>query len=393
MTNDSIRRILTVPKRSFFLFGARGTGKSTWLKQKFQNTLFFDLLKSSLYLELVQNPSRLEAMAGSLPEGSWIVIDEIQKIPELLNEVHRLIEDRKWNFALSGSSARKLKRKGVDLLAGRALTRNFFPFSFVEIEDVFDLNISLEWGMMPLIQTSRGEAADLLSAYVDTYIKEEIREEGIIRKLSPFLRFLGVAGILNGQVINSLNIAREAAVPRSNVDSYFSILQDTLVGTFLPAYRPNLKVREQSHPKFYWFDPGVARAASGFLFQPVGRLWLGTALETFIFNELRIYNQSSGRNFPVYYYRTAAGSEIDFVIETRKKNPDSNPHVVCIEIKLSDKWKNEWEKAVRSIAGESNIEVDRMIGVYTGSQRYDFGKFQVMPVIDFLKDLHAGNIY
>jgi predicted AAA+ superfamily ATPase len=393
MSNNGIRRILPVPKRSFFLFGARGTGKSTWLKQKFSNTMYFDLLKSSLYLELSQNPSKLEAMSGALPAGSWIVIDEIQKIPELLNEVHRLIENRKWNFALSGSSARKLKRKGVDLLAGRAVTRNFFPFSFAEIEDIFDLNVSLEWGMMPTVQMSRDESADLLSAYVDTYIKEEIREEGIIRKLSPFLRFLGVAGILNGQVINSLNISREAAVPRSNVDSYFSILQDTLLGTFLPAYRPNLKVREQSHPKFYWFDSGVARAAAGFLFQPVDRLWLGTSLETFIYNELRIYNQLSGRNFPIYYYRTAAGSEIDFVIETRKRQLDAKPHVVCIEVKMAEKWKSEWEKSIRSLDGENNIVADKMIGVYTGSQRYIFGKFQVMPVTDFLKDLYSGNIY
>ena len=391
MPNNSIKRILSAPKRSFFLFGARGTGKSTWLRQKFSDTMYFDLLKSSLYLELSQNPSKLESMAGPLPVDSWIVIDEIQKIPELLNEVHRLIE--KWNFALSGSSARKLKRKGVDLLAGRALTRNFFPFSFAEIKDVFDLNVSLEWGMMPTVQMSRGEAADLLSAYVDTYIKEEIREEGIIRKLSPFLRFLGVAGILNGQVINSLNISREAALPRSNVDSYFSILQDTLLGAFLPAYRPNLKVREQSHPKFYWFDSGAARAAAGFLFQPVDRLWLGTSLETLILNELKIYNQISARNFPIYYYRTAAGSEIDFVIETRKRQLDTKPHIVCIEFKLSDKWKNEWERPIRSLDGEDNIVVDKMIGVYNGTQRYDFNKFQVMPVTDFLKDLYSGNIY
>jgi len=202
-----------------------------------------------------------------------------------------------------------------------------------------------------------------------------------------------VAGILNGQIINSLNIAREAAVPRSNVDSYFSILQDTLLGNFLPAYRPNLKVREQSHPKFYWFDPGVARAAAGFLFQPVDRLWLGTSLETFIFSELRIYNQLSGRNFPIYYYRTASGTEIDFVIETRKRQLDAKPHVICIEIKLSEKWKNEWEKAILSFNGENKIVVDKMIGVYTGAQRYAFNNFQVMPVLDFLNDLYSGNIY
>jgi len=332
-------------------------------------------------------------MIGNIPENSWLVIDEIQKIPDLLSEVHRLIEDRRWSFALSGSSARKLRRKGVDLLAGRALTRNFFPFSFIELADIFDLDFCLEWGMMPLVQTSRDEAADLLSAYVETYIKEEIREEGIIRKLSPFLRFLGVAGMLNAQLVNSLNIAREAAVPRSNVDSYFSILQDTLIGDFLPAYRPNLKVREQTHPKFYWFDSGVARAAAGLLNQKPDRFWLGTALETFILSELKIYNQISGKSFPIFYYKTAAGSEIDFVIETKKKSAGGKAQIICIEVKLSEKWKNEWEKPIRSLSEEKNIEVDKMIGIYNGSQRYVFDDFLVYPVKDFLNDLHLGKIY
>lgn len=389
---ENVKRIIEVPRRSFFLFGPRGTGKSTWLKQKFPGYLFLDLLKTSLFLELSQNPSRLEAIGGDLPQNSWVVIDEIQKIPDLLNEVHRLIEDRRWNFAISGSSARKLRRKGVDLLAGRALTRNFFPFSYLETKDFFDLGFSLEWGMMPVVQTSRGEAADFLSSYVDTYIKEEIREEGLIRKLAPFLRFLSIAGMLNGQVVNSLNIARDAAASRSSVDSYFSILQDTLLGFFLPAYRPSLKVREQSHPKFYWFDSGVARGAAGLLSQPVDRAWLGTSLETLLLSEIRIYNQTSSKNLPVYYYKTAAGSEIDFVIETRKRQNDSKPHVVCIEVKLSDKWKNEWEKPIRSFKGGNQIEVDRMIGVYAGSQRYVFNQFYVFPVKDFLDELHSGKI-
>ena len=390
---NAIERVLPPPKRSFFLFGPRGTGKSTWLRQKLPNIPYIDLLNSSLYLELSRHPSRLEAIIGNLPKNSWIVIDEIQKIPELLDEVHRLIENKKWNFALSGSSARKLKRKGVNLLAGRALTRQFFPFSYIEIADSFDLNFSLEWGMLPFVQTAKDEAIDLLASYVETYIKEEIREEGVIRKLSPFLRFLSVAGMLNAQVVNSVNIASEASLPRSNVDSYFSILQDTLIGNFLPAYRPNLKVREQAHPKFYWFDPGVARAAAGLLYQNADRLWLGTALETLILNELKIYNQLIGKNFPIFYYRTASGIEIDFIIETRKKSANCNPEIVCIEVKLSEKWKNEWEKPIKSIATGNKIDVKKMIGIYNGSQRYVFDNFLVFPVRDFLDDLHSGKIY
>ena len=393
MKKSILKRNFNLPKRSFFLFGPRGTGKSTWLKEVFKDACYLDLLNSALSLELQTYPDHLEAIIGDLKEDDWVVIDEIQKIPELLDEVHRLIEDRGINFALSGSSARKLKREGVNLLAGRALTRHFFPFSYIELGTQYNFKYSLEWGMLPLVQLNKNEAPDLLSAYVDTYIKEEIKEEGIIRKLAPFLRFLGVAGMLTGQAVNSLNIAREASVPRSNVDSYFSILEDTLLGSFLPAYRPNLKVREQTHPKFYWFDPGVARAATGILYEPVDRLWLGAALETLIFHELKVYNQMSGRHCSLFFYRTASGVEIDFIIETQKRRLNSKPHVVCIEVKMAEKWKKEWERPARSLNDNSGIVVEKMIGVYTGRQKYNFNGFQVLPIIEFFDELFSGNIY
>jgi uncharacterized protein len=388
-----IKRQLQSPKRSFFLFGPRSTGKSTWLKQTFKDSCYIDLLNTALSLELQTHPDHLEAIIGDTIENGWVVIDEIQKIPELLDEVHRLIESRGINFALSGSSARKLKRHGVNLLAGRALTRHFYSFSFIELKKEYDLIYSLNWGMLPLIQLNRDESRDLLSAYVDTYIKEEIKEEGIIRKLAPFLRFLGIAGMLNGQTINALNISREAAVPRSNIDSYFSILEDTLLGSFLPAYRPNVKMREQTHPKFYWFDNGVARAASGFLYEPVDRLWLGTALETLILHELKIYNQLSDKHCSLYYYRTASGVEIDFIIETRKKRLNSKPHIICIEVKMADKWQRKWEKPARSLNDNDGIIVDKMFGIYTGTQQYNFNDFQVLPVNDFFCELFNGNVF
>ena len=240
--------MLKVPDRSFFLFGPRGVGKTSWLRQVLSDAAFFDLLDSFLYLELSQRPGRLEAMAGNLSENSWIVIDEIQKIPALLDEVHRLIENKGWRFALCGSSARKLRRGGVNLLGGRAVTRNLTAFSFSELGSAFDAEFSLQWGCLPLVQLDRENASDFLNSYVNTYIKEEIKEEGIVRSLPPFLRFLGIAGQLNGQLVNGQNIAREAGVSRSSVDVYFSILEDTLLGRFLPAYRPGVKVREQAHP-------------------------------------------------------------------------------------------------------------------------------------------------
>jgi len=248
---------------------------------------------------------------------------------------------------------------------------------------------------LPLVALAPGDAPGLLSAYFNTYLKEEIREEGLVRSLAPFLRFLEIAGLLNGQTVNAVNIAREAAVPRTNVDSYFSILVDTLLGHFLCAYRPRVKVREVAHPKFYWFDSGIARAAAGLLFDPADRQWLGMALETLVYHELRVYNQAANRHRPIFYYRTPAGVEIDFVIETSKRRQDTSAHVVCIETKLAANWRREYEKPMRilSDAGGNRVVVDRMIGVYTGTRSYEFDGISVLPLDRFLAQLHAGEIF
>ncbi len=393
MKQVHIQRSLTAPERSFFLFGPRGTGKSTWLRETFSQAMYLDLLDASLFLELSQDPHALEAMAGTKSSASWIVLDEIQKIPALLDEVHRLMELRQWRFALCGSSARKLRRTGVNLLAGRALTLYMEPFTSAELANRFDLGFSLQWGLLPIVQTDRQAAADVLGAYVNTYLKEEIREEGLVRKTPPFLRFLGIAGQLNGQVVNARNISREAGVPRSSVDVYFSILTDTLVGHFLPAYQPRLKVREQTHPKFYWFDPGVARAAAGLLHDPVDRSWLGFALETLVYHELRVFNEVGRRHRLITYYATASGTEIDFVVETRQGRPHAPPHVVLIEVKLSGKWDHQWERAMRDLKARPGIVVDRMIGVYTGPRSYRYDDLDVLPVEDFLRQLHQGQVF
>ena len=393
MKEKPIKRLLEPPDRSFFLFGPRGVGKTTWLRSVLPEAIYIDLLEASLFLELSQDPGRLEPMIGAQPENAWVVVDEIQKIPALLDEVHRLIESKSWRFALCGSSARKLRRGGVNLLGGRAITRYLDAFSCEELKDAFDADFSLQCGLLPYVQLDRSNAADILSAYVNTYIKEEIKEEGIVRRIPPFMRFLNIAGQLNGQIINRHNIAREAAVPRSTVDVYFSILEDTLLGHFLPAYRPNVKVREQTHPKFYWFDPGVARAAAGLVFDPVDRLWMGTALENLIYHELRVYNQARNRNRQLFYYRTAAGSEIDFIIEIRKGRPNVRARVICLEIKLAEKWDRRWERAMRSMDAQKAIDVEKMVGVYTGSRAYRFDGIDVLPLTDFLERLHEGQIF
>jgi len=354
--------------------------------------MFIDLLDTSLFLELTRNPGSIESMCDSLPAGAWIVIDEVQKSTQLLEEVHRLIEKRRWRFALCGSSARRLRRGGVNLLGGRALTRELRPFCSRELGSAFDLKNALQWGTLPVVLEEIKSAPDILDSYVHTYIRQEVQEEGIVRKLAPFARFLALAGQLNGQLVNSANIARDAMVPRSTVDTYFSILIDTLLGDFLPAYRTQAKVRERAHPKFYWFDPGVARATAGLLHDPLDRLWLGTSLETVILQDLKVYNHVNNINRQIAFYRVGE-YEIDFVIETRKQRPGKPAEVVCIEVKLAEKWNRKWEKPMRSLAAQDKVRVKKMIGVYTGPRSYSYDGLEVMPVRRFLELLYLGEIF
>lgn len=393
MVGKPVARLLPVPGRSFLLLGPRGVGKSTWLRQSLPGARSLDLLDSSLYLELSRDPSLLEAMLSPRRRGAWVVIDEIQKVPELLDEVHRLMEAKGWRFGLCGSSARKLRRRGTNLLGGRALTCAMEGFTSRELQGRFELGEAIQWGTLPMVTADRKHAAELLNSHVHTYLKEEIREEGIIRRVPPFLRFLAIAGLLNGQVVNGVNVARDAGVPRSSVEVYFSILLDTLVGHLLPAYRPHAKVREQAHPKFYWFDPGAARAAAGLLHEPVDRSWKGFALETLVYHELRVYNETRRKHRRLCYYRTGSDAEIDFVIETRRHTDSGHPRVVCLEVKLADKWNRGWERAMRSLKASGAVSVERMIGIYTGRRAYHFDGLDVLPVEAFLQALWQGKIF
>jgi len=388
-----IPRLLKVPTMSFLLFGPRGTGKSTWLRQRLPEAKSFDLLDASLFLELSREPNRLEALIGNQEEGNWVVLDEIQKVPLLLDEVHRLMEKHKWHFALCGSSARKLRRGGANLLAGRALTLSMEGFSAFELKGIFNLDFAIDWGMLPFVWNAPETAADILAAYVNTYLKEELQSEGIIRKAPPFLRFLAVAGQLNGQIVNAQNIARDAAVARSTVDTYFSVLTDTLIGHFLPAWRPGLKVREAAQPKFYWFDPGVARAAGGLLREPIDRFWQGVSLETLVYHELRVYNEISGKHRPIFYYRTPAGVEIDFVVQTAQKRPGKSQRIVAIEVKRSERWDRSWEKPMRNLTAGGGVKVERMVGVYCGLREYVFDDVTVLPFEQFVSRLYDGSIF
>lgn len=396
MKKSSFDRLLKAPDRSFFLFGPRGTGKSTWLKKVLPNAYRVDLLDTGTALDLARAPGRLEGMVlGELTNrpSPWVILDEVQKIPPLLDEVHRLMENRGWRFALCGSSARKLKRGGADLLGGRAVHRSMEGLSAAELKKDFDLSTALEWGTLPLVVQDPTAAADILNTYINTYIREEVREEGLIRSLSPFLRFLEVAGALNGQIVNMSNVATEAQVPRASVTQYFSILVDTLLGHFLPTYQPGIKIRERVHPKFYWFDPGVARGAAGGLRDPVDGLWKGRALETLVFHELRVYNETREKHRPLAYYRTPAGVEIDFIIETRKRSSDHPAHVVCLEVKSAARWKSADHAALSDMKRQTGLIVDKAIGVYLGEQSLRLDGVDVWPVSRFFRELHEGSVF
>jgi uncharacterized protein len=390
---DTIQRLLDLPERSFFLLGPRGVGKSTWMHQRIPDAFFIDLLKSSVYFELSRSSDRLEGLISAVPEHRWIVIDEIQKLPELLDEVHRLIENKQYRFVLCGSSARKLRRAGVNLLGGRALTRDLEQFSAAELGTAFDLNYSLRWGMMPYVQVDKSSPADVLDAYVNTYMREEIKEEGFIRRIQSFSRFLAIAGQLNGRILNLQNVSREASVPRSTIDVYFSILEETLLAHFLSPFRPGARLRETAHKKFYFFDPGVARAAAGLLYESPDRLWLGFALETLVYHELRVYNKIRSLHKSIYYYSTPGEVEIDFVIETKKQRQGEASRIICIEVKLADSWNRSWEHPSHALAKSTNVVVEKIIGIYTGSDEYLFEDAHIMPYNVFVNKLYAGEIF
>lgn len=382
-----------VPKSSFFLFGPRGTGKSTWFKNVLKPDLSIDLLKSSEFLELQRNPSHLEDKVAHLAENSLILIDEVQKLPVLLNEVHRLIESHSLRFGLTGSSSRKLKNAEVNLLGGRAHTYRFFPFSFFELKNKISINEALKFGTLPIVFKDIDLAEETLAAYVETYLKEEIKEEAAVRKIDDFSRFLEIAGQLNGHILNYENLAREAGKASNTIQAWYQILEDTLLGVRVPSFRPGFKVRELAQAKFYWFDPGVALAAAGLLRDGPDDTMRGYCLETLVLNEIRIYNEVSRKKCEIQYYSTPGSGEIDFIIHTKKKSPYKMGEFISIEVKSSKKWKSGFEAASWSLFEYSKGSHAKMYGVYLGTEILTNKRFTTLPFLKFVEDLHAGKIF
>ncbi len=333
-----IPRLINLPqKQSFFLFGARNTGKSTLLRDSFPKSicLWLDLLDPLQEEQLALNPSELKAMVMALPPNiTHVVIDEIQKIPKLLDVVHALIESTKKHFVLTGSSARKLRHGGANLLAGRAFVYHLFPFSPFEIKTQFDLNHALQWGLLPKIYdfTNDEERLRFLQSYAQTYLKEEIWIEQFIRKLNPFRKFLEVSAQCNGKVINFSNLARNVGVDDKTIKEYFSLLEDTLIGFFLEPFQNSFRKRLSKAPKFYYFDSGVTRALARTLSVPLrpGTSAYGEAFEHFIILECLKLASYFHPEFRFSYLKTKDGAEIDLIVE-RPGLP-----LLCIEIKSTD---------------------------------------------------------
>jgi len=377
-------RLFTAPKGSFFLLGVRGVGKSTLAKQLFPRATRIDLLEEQLLQSYLSNPELFALKLNAERPGATVVVDEIQRLPNLLNEVHRAIEDRKLRFALLGSSARKLKRAGTNLLAGRAVKRELFPLTPHELGAVFNLSRVLRYGSIPLV-VAAADHEDTLRGYVELYLKEEIRAEALVRNLPAFSRFFPIAALFHGRTINTTNIAREAGVGRTTVQGYLEILEDTLLTTRLPAFEPRLRVRERALPKLYWIDSGLARAAARTPGAPSGEE-MGHLFEGYLLTVLRAYNARHSIFDDIFYWASSDANrvEVDFVLRRGKQ-------FIAIEVKSSAQFSESHCKGLRAF--EALPGVRRRILVYTGKDRLRTRDgIEVLPFHTFCDELHDGKI-
>ncbi len=379
-------RTLPLPERSFFLFGPRATGKSTWLRQQLPDALRFDFLRLNTVLELTREPDFFRARVLAMPPGSWVVLDEVQRMPALLNEVHALITDRgdDYRFALCGSSARKLRRMDANLLAGRVIRREFFPLTGAELNYKFELDDLLRFGTLPAVRTAPADSVDILDAYVSTYLREEIREEALTRDIATFTRFLTVAALASGQVVNVSSIARDSGVARPTVARYFEVLVDTLIGYWLPAWRPRARIKERHHPKFYLFDPGVVRGLLGKLRDPLGDAERGPLLEGLVLHELRAARNVRNAGGEFTYWRSAFGSEVDFVWSR-------GSHNVGFEVKASSRWRREYGTTLNQLLEEGTLSAGYL--VYTGREVLQDRGVIVLPVKEFMRRAAEGEFF
>lgn len=366
---------------SFFLFGARQTGKTTLLKQLFPQARYYDLLKSDEFERLSRSPKLLREELQDCPKDTLVIIDEVQKLPVLLDEVHWLMTNSELRFILTGSSARKLRRSGVNLLGGRALLYYFYPLVSAELGDDFDIDRAVNNGLIPrhyLVQ----DATRRLGGYVGLYLQTEITQEAVVRNLPSFNRFLEAAALTSGEMLVYSNIAADCGVSSVTVKSYFEILVDTLFGYFVPAYTKTVKRKLIQAPKFYLFDVGVTNYLLRRSHLRQGSPEYGHAFEHFVIQELIAYLGYNNRSNALSYWRTGSGVEIDAVLGDAE---------VGIEIKSSAEVKSGQLKGLVSF-GEDYPNA-RLIIVSFDPYRRRHDKIEIFPYREFLKELWAGKIY
>lgn len=362
-------------RKSHFLLGPRQTGKTTLIRNQLPGAVVYDLLDSSVFLALSQNPGRMaEELA---PQTELVAIDEIQRLPELLNEVHRLIEGRGMRFLLTGSSARKLRRGGVNLLGGRARTKYLHPLTRAELGEHFDLSRAISAGTLPSIYFSDDAGADL-DAYTGSYLQQEVVAEGATRNVPAFSRFLKVAALCNGTIVNFTNVSNDAQVPRTTVYEYFEILKDTLILLELPAWRRSRRRKPIASSKYYFFDVGVAGALQGRQVRP-GTPEFGAAFETWLMHELTAYSDyRSGE--PLHYWRSTSGFEVDFIIGDH----------TAVEVKAKDNVSTKDLRSLRALAEEEALR--RYLCVSLEQRSRTVEGIDVLPYETFLTELWAGEI-
>ncbi len=375
-----IHRIINKPlafNKSFFLFGPRGTGKTTWLTSVFPDAIVINLLEARFFNPLQADPGRLSDFIPKDHKG-WVIIDEVQRVPDCLNEVHHLIETQKIKFVLTGSSARKLRRAGINLLAGRAIKYHLYPLTVHELKEKFDIRKSLKTGHLPAT-LSEESPESYLKTYIQIYLREEVFQESLVRKISHFSKFLEVASFSQGNLINTTSIAREVGVDRGTIENYFDILEDLLIAYRIPCFSKKAKRKTVMASKFYYFDVGVYRAIrpNGPLDSPdeLG----GGALETLVLQELIALNEYFQHGYTLYFWRTIDGKEIDFVLYGPKG-------LITIEIKKSGAIRPEDLKG--TLLFQKEYPVAKSFIFYGGKVREYRQGITCIPVEEALQSLN-----
>ena len=363
-----------------FLFGARQTGKSTLLKERFKGAVYYDLLKPNVRRAFKQNPDSLWEALQDKPAGTLVIVDEIQKVPELLDVVHSLMVERGLFFILSGSSSRKLKRSGANTLGGRAIPETLFPLVWPEVTD-FQIDRAVQNGMIPRHYMVE-DATKRLSGYVKVYLDEEIREEGEVRELDAFERFMEVAAISDGEMLNYSNIAADCGVSAKTVKSYFQILYDTLIGYEIPAFRKEIKRKIVQAPRFYYFDVGLANYLMGRHSLRRGTDDYGHAFEHYVMQEIIAYKGYNDKRDVISYWHTYDQKEVDVVIGDAK---------VAIEIKSTEHVETKHKKGLKAFHEEHPD--CRLILVSLDPITRRSGDTELVYVLDFLKMLWYGEIF